>query len=141
MTHKIFIDTNVVLDLLLNREPFALDAINLFSLVDAGFCEACVSSLTICNTAYVLKKSLGIEETFSTIQKFLRLVTITTMDCNTVMNSLSSNSTFKDIEDGMQYYSALNEGCGCIITRDLKDFSTSNLPVYTPNDFLIEMGF
>lgn len=132
MKPKVFIDTNVVLDLLAHRKPFYKEAQMLFSLADQGKFLPCVSALTICNGAYILRKEIGIDKMPEVLRKFVEFVTITHVDNTIVWRSIDEECLFKDIEDAMQYYSALDSDCECIVTRNIKDYKFSEIPVFTP---------
>ncbi len=131
----LFIDTNIVIDLLAKREPFHPEAAKLFSLVDRGRVRALVSSLTFANTNYILSKLKDSSEARSILSKFKVLVIILSLDDKIVDLALNDFS-FNDFEDGLQYYTALSNDLDIIITRNLKDFKHANIPVMTPNGFL-----
>lgn len=133
---KIFVDTNVMVDLLARREPFYTDAARLFSLVDMGKCTAVVASVSFSTTAYLLEKRLSYEALSHTLRQFASIVEIAAIDERTVRKSLSTTSLFRDIEDAMQHYAAVQSGCEALITRNVKDFSHSDIPVFAPADFL-----
>lgn len=132
---KIFIDTNIVLDLLGKREPFYDNAAKLFSLADKGTITLYVSSLTIANANYILSKIKGAKEARAILLKFKILVVV--LDLTDKMVDLSLNDTsFKDFEDGLQYYTAVQNESDIIITRNLKDFKRSKIPVMTAGQYL-----
>jgi len=131
----IFIDTNIVVDLLLKRKPFYESAEDIFSLADKNKIELVVSALTIANTHYVISKLKSKNLAREVIAKFKVLVTIISLSDKIIELSLNDNN-FPDFEDGLQYYSAIEANCEFIITRDLKDFKNSNLPVMTADSFL-----
>ncbi len=131
----LFIDTNIVIDLLAKREPFYPEAAKLFSWVDRGKARAFVSSLTFANTNYILSKLKGSRDARSILSKFKVLVTVLSLDDKIVDLALNDLS-FNDFEDGLQYYTALSNGLDIIITRNLKDFKHAKIPVMTPNGFV-----
>ena len=135
---KIFVDTNVMVDLLARREPFYADAACLFSLVDMGKCTASVAALSFTTTAYLLEKRLSYEDLAHTLRQFASIVEIAAIDERTVRKSLSTTSLFRDIEDAMQHYAAIQSGCEAFITRNVKDFAHADIPVFSPADFLKE---
>lgn len=139
MTRKIFIDTNVMVDLLAKREPFYESATKLFSLVDTGQCTAVVAGISFSTTAYLLERKLSYEDLSQILRQFASIVEIAAIDERTVRKSLSTTSRFRDIEDAMQHYAAVQSGCDALITRNVKDFVCSDLPVYMPDDFLREI--
>lgn len=136
MKQKVFIDTNVMIDLLARRIPFYENAKLLFSLVDMGKCTAVVAPISFSTTAYLLERKLGYEELSQILRDFASIVEIADIDEQIVRKSLSTTSRFRDIEDAMQHYAALQSECDCIVTRNVKDFQNSDIPVYSPEDFL-----
>ena len=131
---KILVDTNIVLDLLAKRQSFFLEAQELFTLSDKKKVKLFVSSLTFANTYYVLSQSLKIENTRKILRKFKVLVNVLPMDDKII--DLSLDSEFNDFEDAIQYYTAIENNLGIIITRNLKDYKQSQIPVLTAKDFL-----
>ena len=136
MIARIFIDTNVMVDLLTKREPFYEDAKVLFSLVDMGKCTAVVAPISFSTTAYLLERKLSYEVLSELLRQFASIVEIAAIDERTVRKSLSTSSHFRDIEDAMQHYAAIQWECDCIITRNVKDFIQSDIPVFSPKEFL-----
>ena len=131
---KVFIDTNIVLDLLGQREPFYEDAAKLFSLADRGKLKLYVSSLTIANSNYVLSKLKSAKEARVILIKFKILVVVLELNDKIIELSLNDES-FKDFEDGLQYYTALENEADILITRNLKDFKSSKIPVMTVSQY------
>jgi len=132
---KLFIDTNIVLDLLAKREPFFDDAAKIFSLADKKKVKLLVSSLTFANTNYVLSKLSNPISTRDVLSRFKVIVTVVDLNDKIIELSLNDN-LFSDFEDGLQYYSALENEADFIITRNLKDFKGSKIPVITAKTFL-----
>lgn len=132
---KLFIDTNIVLDLLAKREGFFEAAKILFSRVDKKELEIYISSLSFANTHDILSKIINEEEARKVLRKFKVLVTVLPMDDKIIELALSSD--FKDFEDAIQYYTAIENNIKTIITRNLKDFKTSTISVMTAQDYLV----
>lgn len=132
---KIFIDTNIVIDLLSRREPFYEEAAELFSLADKKQVELSVSSLTIANTSYVLMRQMDSSEAKSVLRK-LRLIFKTLALDDKIIGLALNDDTFHDFEDGLQYYTAIEFEQDIIITRNLKDFKNSKLPTMTAKQFI-----
>ncbi len=132
---KLFLDTNIIIDLLAKREPFYKSAAQLFSLADKLKLELSVSALTFANTNYILLREKKPEEARLILRKLKLLVKV--IGLNDKIIGLSLNDLdFKDYEDALQYYSALENGDDVIITRNLKDFQKSKIPVLTAEQFL-----
>lgn len=132
---KLLIDTNIVIDLLSRREPFYDEVATLFSLADKKQVELTVSSLTIANTSYVLLRQMDTNRAKSILRKLRLIVSILPLDDKVVGLALN-DETFPDFEDGLQYYTAIENGQNLIITRNLKDFKNSKLPVMTARQFI-----
>ena len=132
---KLFVDTNIVIDLLSRREPFFEEAASLFSLADKKQIELSVSSLTIANTSYVLLGQLDSNKSKSILRKLRLIVNILQLDDKTIGLALN-DETFPDFEDGLQYFTAIENGQELIITRNLKDFKNSKLPAMTAKQFI-----
>ena len=135
---KLLVDTNVVLDLLAKREPFYDSAAKLFSLADKKKIALSISSLTFANTSYVLTKLKTVDKSREILRRFRVLVKVLSLD-DKVIDLALNDLSFKDFEDGLQYYSALENGQEMIITRDLNDFKGSRIPVMTPEEYLISI--
>jgi len=131
---KILVDTNIVIDLLSKREKFYEAASKLFTLADKKEVELAVSSLTFANTYYLLSKELTTEKAKEVLRKFKLLVKVLPMDDKII--ALALNSEFNDFEDAIQYYTAIEDKYEIIVTRNLKDFKLSKIPVMTAGDYL-----
>lgn len=131
---RLFLDTNVMLDLLGKREPFFESAARIVSLADKGKATLAVSALSYATTDYFLSKMLGTSKSIESLRKFKTISDIVALDEIIVEKSL--NSGFIDFEDGLQYFSAIKSECQYIITRNVKNFKNAEIPVLTPDDFL-----
>jgi len=133
---KLFVDTNIVIDLLSRREPYYDEAATLFSLADKNQVELSVSSLTIEHTSYVLLHQMDSIKAKSILRKLRLIVKILPLDDKIVGLALN-DETFSDFEDGLQYFTAIENGQETIITRNLKDFKNSKLPTITAKQFIV----
>lgn len=131
---NLLIDTNIIIDLLAKRKDFYQEAQELFTLADENEVNLYISSLTFANTHYVLSKELNADQIRKVLIKFKLLVKILPLDDRILELALSSD--FKDFEDGIQYYTALENKLEIIITRNKKDFKTAKLPVLTAKEYL-----
>lgn len=130
---KLFLDTNIVVDLLERREPFCHDAVRLFSMAYNRQVQLIVSPMTFSTASFLLHKhgSEGVRNLLSNLRQLSR---VAAANERTVDDSLASQ--FKDFEDAMQYYTALRANADIIITRNGKDFVHSKLPVMTAGEFI-----
>jgi len=127
---KLFIDTNIVIDLLSRREPFYDESADLFSLADKKNIELSISALTIANTSYILLRQVDSKKAKEILRKLRLIVNILPLDDKIIGVALNDDS-FNDFEDGLQYFTAIEKNQDLIITRNLKDFKASKLPVMT----------
>ena len=131
---SIFVDTDVCLDLLSGRKPFAASAERLFSYADKGYLTIYVSSLTFANLDYLLKSAYKIRDSRQILAKFKTLVTTLPVDDKIV--SLSLTSDFLDFEDAIQHYTAIENDIPILVTRNLKDYQHSMIQVMNTEMFL-----
>lgn len=132
---KLFLDTNIIIDLLAKRDPFYKDAATIFSCADNNKCMIYISALSITTTHYILSQRLKQENVKSALRNLKLLLNIISLDDKILELALNDN-TFGDFEDGIQYYSALENNMDLIITRNLRDFKNSKIPAMTANQFL-----
>jgi predicted nucleic acid-binding protein len=136
---KLFIDTNIVLDLLAKREPFYESSAKLFTLADRNAIQLSVSLLTFANTNYVLSKLKSANEAKEILRKFKLLVQIVSLS-EKIVDLALNDTAFKDFEDGLHYYSAFESNQDIIITRNQKDFKSSLLSVMSAQEFLSSLS-
>jgi predicted nucleic acid-binding protein len=131
---KVFLDTNVVVDLLGKRAPFFNAAAEIATLgLEKHICLH-ASSISFVTVFYLLRKYEPESIVVEKLKKFAVICTITPVDSTIVFMSL--NAGMKDFEDSVQLHSALSAGVTLIITRNIKDFKNVALPVVTPDEFL-----
>jgi predicted nucleic acid-binding protein len=133
---RLFLETNIVVDVLERREPFCHDAVRLFTMAYNKQVQLVVSPLTYSTTSFLLRKQ-GPEGVRNLLSNFRQLSRVATTNERTVDDSLASQ--FKDFEDAMQYYTAVKAKADIIITRNGKDFSASKLPVMTATEYLASL--
>lgn len=131
---KVFVDTNVVLDLLAAREPHFKSAALLFSLVEKGSIEGHLSSLSFSHLAYVLQKTDQRHEAIHLLRTLKPLVRVLPVTSRVIDLALASR--FKDFEDAVQYYTALEGRVQVLVTRNVRDYSSAEITVCTPDEFL-----
>ncbi|MCK4919590.1 MAG: PIN domain-containing protein [Bacteroidales bacterium] len=132
---RLYIDTNIIIDLLAKRQPFYQSAADLFSIADQREVKLSVSSLTFANTNYILSKHKSRIQTKEILRKFKILVRVIKLDAKIVELALN-DSDFSDFEDALQYFTALENKQDILITRNLKDFKNAKLPVMTAEEYL-----
>ncbi len=135
----IFLDTNVIIDFLADREPYADEAALIFQHSLSGNLSIYVSALSFNNIYYILRRQYSHKECIKMLNTLSEWTNI--LDASKVMVIKSMQSDFNDFEDAMQYFTALTHPeIECIVTRNTKDFKKSKLPVMTPREIVSLMG-
>jgi predicted nucleic acid-binding protein len=135
MKTKLFLDANVVLDLLGERDPFYKAVARIATLADKGEINLVVSALTYSILFYLLSKFEDREVVKEKIRKFKVFAETSDLTDKIIEKGLSSR--FSDFEDALQYHCALMMNCDIVITRNGKDFKGSEIPVLSPDEFLV----
>lgn len=131
---KILLDTNIVLDLLLEREPFCYDSKAIFELIESNKIKGYLCATTITTIYYLISKNIGKSQADNIIKQLLQLFNIADVNKNILLKSLDNNG--KDFEDSVIYTSAEFFEIDTIITRDKRGFKKSNIKINEPNEFL-----
>jgi len=125
-------DTNVVLDVLLDREPFATIGAHLFSHVERGALPGYICATTVTTVHYLAHKALGAEHARQKIRNLIRLFEVAPV--NRAVLEAALTSRLADFEDAVLHEAALHVGAEGIVTRDPTGFKGGRLPVYTPDE-------
>lgn len=133
---RLFLDTNIVVDLLDRREPFCHDAVRLFTMAYNKKVQIIVSPMTFTTASFLLRKH-GTEGVRILLSNLRQLARVATANERTIDDSLASR--FNDFEDAMKYYTAVKAKADIIITRNGKDFTQSKIPVMTASEFLASL--
>lgn len=131
----VLIDTNLILDVVQDRQPHSAPAKEILSRCIKKEINGFVTAHSLCDIFYILRKDLSTELRLSLISnlcKYLSVLSETQEDFET----LSSNPDTKDLEDALQIRCAERNSLDLILTRNIKDFSASQVPAQTPQDFL-----
>jgi predicted nucleic acid-binding protein len=136
--NKIFVDTDVILDLLAQRIPHFHFSAVLFTFAEMKKLELYTTPLIFANTFYILRKQLGNEEVKKALRKLRVLIHI--IDSSEAVVDKALNSNFTDFEDAIQYYTSQENGINILITRNLRDYKNASLLVQTPEAFLVSNG-
>jgi predicted nucleic acid-binding protein len=131
---NLFLDTNIVLDLLAHRMPFYTESAKLFSLADKKRIKLSISALCLADSNYILSKQLPEMEVRKVLRKFKVLVNVLPLDDK--ISELALNSDFRDFEDAIQYFTAIENDQDLIITRNQADFKESKIPIMTAGEFI-----
>lgn len=131
---RIFLDTNVILDLLGKRDPFYDSIAKVATLADEKKIKLVSSPISFTTVEYVLAKYESAESVLSKLRKFKIICEVCEVNGETIEKAL--NSGFADFEDSVQYFSALQSLSSLIITRNGKDFKNSSIPIMTAEEYL-----
>ena len=135
----IFMDTNVIIDFLADRQPFSLHAAALFDLGSGGKTRIYISAVSYNNIYYILRQSPSNNAAIKLLDELAGMTEITDVTQAIIRQSLKTD--FKDYEGAIQYYCALSiPEIDFIVTRDTKDFKKSTLPVLTPAEALAALA-
>lgn len=134
MSRRIFIDTNIMLDFLGERHPFYDSVAKIATLAEKEKLSMVVSPISFATVNYFLAKFENPRIAKEKLRKFKIICEVCALDEQTIEKGL--NSSIKDFEDALQYFSATESNCEIIITRNGKDFKKSLLPVMTADEFL-----
>jgi predicted nucleic acid-binding protein len=132
---RVFIDTNVLVDLVCVRESYVDAAQTIFSMAYEKRIQMYISSLSYINTFYIGRHyKYPSEQLTASLRNISDFVTVLDLTNDAIQKALLSD--WADIEDAAQYYSAVEANADCIITRNAKDFTDARIPVLTPTSFL-----
>ncbi len=134
---KVLFDTKVVLDLLLDRAPFADDAAALFTKIEHAEISGYLCATTLTTLHYLLSKSLNNLEANTHIQTLASMFEIAPVNRLVIEHALDAGSS--DFEDAVLYQAAYHAGAKYIVTRNISDFGKSDIPVYAPKEFISVM--
>ena len=131
---KALIDTNIIIDIALQREPFYLDAIQVFNKINEQKISAFISASAITDIFYILKKSNGKDKTLAFLKELLEVIDVASVNKSNILHALYSG--WNDFEDAVQAQVAIENGFEIIITRNPQDYRNSQtLQALTPRDF------
>ncbi len=132
---KVLFDINIFLDIFLERNDFYEGSAKVFAMVENKQFHGYICSFTIPTLFYLLSKEFNRRKALIFIEKIRVLFSVSTVDEKVI--DLSIVSEFKDIEDAVQYFSALDAEIDYLITRNKKDFKKDDIPILTPEEFLV----
>ncbi len=132
---RIFLDANIIVDLLCERYPWFPCVMRIFNMADLGQIELYCSSLSLGTASYLMEtRKMSTQDIFDNIDLLCQLCTPSTVDASVVRQALDSD--FTDFEDALQYFSAKTVDADCIVTRNTKDFVGSDIPIYELDEFM-----
>ena len=131
---KVLIDTNVILDVLCNRAPFAEDAQKIFRLCEVNKIIGCISALSVPNIIYIMRKELNADKISDILEKLSLIFTISDLKSSDLMKAVKLG--FYDYEDAIQSVCASRIKADYIVTRNIKYFSGSKVTAIKPSELL-----
>lgn len=134
MIKKIFIDSDIILDLLCKRDPFYQFAAEVFTLGDEDKVDLVTTSLVFANVFYILRKLVGLDKAKELLRKLRIIIDVISVEEKAV--DLALNSKFTDFEDGLQYFTARENNISILLTRNIKDYKEKDLSIQTPEEYL-----
>ncbi len=134
MKDKLFIDTDIILDIALTREPHFYSSAFISSIIESKSVFGYTSSVIVSNIYYIIRKIDSHKSAIDFISKMRLFINI--LPVNDEIISLALESHLKDFEDAIQYYCAYNNNIDYLITRNVKDFSKAQMKVHTPDEYL-----
>lgn len=134
---KILIDTNIILDHLLDRAPFNKAATHIFSETERGQLDAFIGGTTVTTIHYLVTKALGSKTARMALEQLLRLFEVAPITRTVLASALLLK--FPDFEDAVLHEAAMHVGAQAIVTRDTKGFQQASIPVYSSDDFVISL--
>ena len=131
---KILVDTNVVLDVMLDREPFSLHAAKLLSKVESKKLAGFLGATTVTTIYYIARKTVGSEQARMEIDKLFKIFEVAPINKPILESAVKSE--ISDFEDAVLHEAGKNVEVDAIVTRNPKDFKKGTLPVYSSEELL-----
>ena len=132
---RILIDTDVILDFFIDREPYSDYAAQIFSLCESKQIRGFVTPVICSNLYYLLRQTAKHKKVIEKLSQLLTFMDVLKMDREVVIQALTSG--FNDFEDALQNYAAVKSGViDVILTRNIKDFSKSDIGILSPESYL-----
>lgn len=138
MIDKVFIDSDIILDVATARKPFVEKSRRVLSIVENGKAMGMISSNSVTNIYYILRKLSSSEKAKDFIRSVVSCLSVIAVIHNNIIHALDSD--FGDFEDAVQYYCALTHQCNYIVTRNIDDYKESDIPVLEPKEFIALFG-
>ena len=135
---NVLIDTNVLLDIILEREPFVEAAEQIFEAAKHAPIDLFMSATTVTDVYYIARKEKGHGQTLVLIEDLLQCVEVVSVSKAVILHALHSG--LPDFEDAVQEGTAKQANISIIVTRNGADFKKSDLDVYSPKEFVVRYG-
>ena len=134
---KIWIDTNIILDVLCNRKGFVEDSSKIWKMCEINRIEGYISALSVPNIVYILRKELDPKKTMEIIQKLTLIFEVVDLRASDLKNAAAMLTS--DYEDAIQMCQAARIHADHIVTRNIRDFKESSIRVSAPDELLAKI--
>ncbi len=135
---RILFDTNIILDVLLGREPFVNASAELMSSAERGEISGYLCASTVTTLFYLASKTVGKDQAHMHLAMLLRVFDVAAVNRTVIESALAAQ--FGDFEDAVLYCAAAHASLDAIVTRNPRDFKLAKIPVYQPNELLAILG-
>lgn len=133
----ILVDTNVLLDVLISRQPFVASAAAIWAMVESKQIAACVCATSFTNVYYIVRKFADQERADLAVQSIAKVFEVAPVNTEVIARAIQSNAA--DFEDAVQMYAALAIGAGEVVTRDVAGFAWGPMVTTTPDQLLARL--
>ena len=130
---RIFLDTNILLDVVLHRDRFIADSVHIWNACESKQTTGLISAISLNNIHYIARKVFSSGEALKSIRHILNIFTVVPLDASVLR--MAVDFPHRDFEDAIQLFSALQAKADCIVTRDQSHFPTDYLPILTPAEY------
>ncbi|MEG3837013.1 MULTISPECIES: PIN domain-containing protein [unclassified Microcoleus] len=134
---KILIDTNIIVDVALDREPFFSESDRILTFVEEAKIQGYISASTFSDLYYIIRRDRGRDWTLDFLRQLATFCQVATVDNSVISMALTCN--FKDFEDAIQYSTAVINRIDAIVTRNPRDFPVTTPRIVTPNQLILEL--
>ena len=138
MKEKLFIDSDIILDVLLQRKQFYESAAGIFDLGIAKKVDLFSTAVVLANVFYFIRKKYGIEKSKELLKRLRLFINVLSVEEKVV--DLALNSKFGDFEDGLQYFSGKEHSISVLITRNVRDYKEKDIPIQTADEYMKSRG-
>ena len=131
---RALLDTNILLDVLGQREPHFADAAQIWTLAETGKIEAYISAISFTNVFYIVRRYRDLRAAKQAVKCMRDVFAIA--PCNDKILHEAIDANWRDLEDAVQYFSAWHIEAACIVSRNARDFKKSDIGILSPEEFL-----
>jgi len=134
MATKILIDINICIDVLTYRKPFFKEAAHILQASENGEINAYISAISFDTIYYIMRPAQSRAQATGKLKKLTSITSVGTVNGSIIKDAL--NTGWNDLEDAIQYYTAVHNYCEAVVSRNTKDFKPNRIPVLSPGEFI-----